>query len=91
MGINRKLFGDTTCINTSGNPHKAKTLHAELEPDNSVDESAMKLVKNNETVGHLPHEYSRILWYYIAHGGKIRVAVTGCRRLFVLVKRKLIA
>ena len=68
MGINRKLFGDTTCINTSGNPHKAKKLYAEQEPDNSVDESAMKLVKNNETVGHLPCEYSRILWYYSARG-----------------------
>ena len=59
--------------------------------DNSVDKFAMKLVKNNETVGHLPREYSQILWYYIARGGKIRVAVTGCRRLFVQVKRKLIA
>ena len=38
-------------------------LHAEQEPDNSVDEVAMKVVKNNETVGHLPREYSRILWY----------------------------
>ena len=51
----------------------------------------MKLVKNNETVGHLPHEYSQILWYYVTHGGKIRVAVTGRRRLFVQVKQKLIA
>ena len=51
----------------------------------------MELVKNNETVGHLPGEYSRILWYYITRGGKIRVAVTGWRRLFVPVKRKLIA
>ena len=83
MGINRKLFGIPPVLNTSGNPHKAKKLHAEQEPDNSVDQSAMKLVKNNETVGHLPREYSRILWYYIAPGGKIRVAVTGCRRLFL--------
>ena len=27
-------------------------LHAEHEPDNSVDEFAMKVVKVNETVGH---------------------------------------
>ena len=50
----------------------------------------MKLVENNETVGHLRRKYSR-LWHYIARSGKIRVAVTGCRRLFVRVKRKLIA
>ena len=41
-----------------------------LITDNSVDEFALKLVKDNETVGHLPREYSRILWYYIARGGK---------------------
>jgi len=26
----------------------------EEEPDNAVNEFAMKVVKNNETVGHLP-------------------------------------
>ena len=32
---------------------------SEQEPDNSVDEFATKVVKNNETVGHqLPREYS---------------------------------
>ena len=58
-------------------------LHAEQEPDNSVNEFVMKVVKNNETVGHLPREYLQILLYFIACGGKIRVAVTGCRRLVV--------
>ena len=47
IGINRKLFGDTTCINMSGNPQWAKKLHAEQDPDNSVDEVAMKVVENN--------------------------------------------
>ena len=32
-----------------------------------------------------------ILWYFIARCGKIRVAVTGCRRWVVRVKRKLMA
>ena len=35
-----------------------KKLHTEQEPDNAVDKFAMKVVKNNETVGHLPREYS---------------------------------
>ena len=30
--------------------------------------------------GHLPCEYSRILWYFIARCGKICVEVTGRRR-----------
>ena len=65
LGINRKLFGDTRCIAAIG-----KNLHAEQEPDNAVNEFAMKVVKNNETVSHLPQEYSAILWYFIACGGK---------------------
>ena len=51
----------------------------------------MNVVKNNETVFLLPREYSWILWYFIPRGGKIRVAVTGCRRLVVRVKQKLMA
>ena len=41
--------------------------------------SSTKAVKNNEAVGHLPCEYSQILWYFIAHGRKINVEVTGSR------------
>jgi len=53
-----------------GKPAIAETLHAEQELDNAVDKFAVKVVKNNETVGHLPCEYSRILGYFIARGGK---------------------
>ena len=41
---------------------------------------AVKVVKNNEIVGHLPCEYLRTLWYFIARGGKICVEVTGRTR-----------
>ena len=51
-------------------------LHAEQEPDNAVDEFAVKVVKNDKTLGHFP---SRILWYFITCGGNIRMEVTGCR------------
>lgn len=64
-----------------------KKLHTEQEPHNAVDKFAMKVVKINETVGHLPHEYLRILWYFITCGGKTHVEVTGCRRFVVRVKR----
>ena len=40
-----------------------KKLHTEQEPDNAVDKFAMKVVKNNETVGRLSCEYSQIFWY----------------------------
>ena len=61
-------------------PQLAKKIHAEQELDNAVDKFAEKVVKDNETVCHLPRENSRILWYFIARGGKICVEVTGRRR-----------
>ena len=45
-----------------------------------VDKFAEKVVKDNQTVGHLPRDYSRILWYFITRGGKICLEVTGRRR-----------
>ena len=44
-------------------PRIGKKLHAEEALDNAVDKFAMKVVKNNETVGHLSRDYSRILFY----------------------------
>ena len=34
----------------------------------------------DETVGHLPREFSRIAWYFLARSGEISVEVIGCRR-----------
>ena len=48
-------------------PATGEKLHAEQEFDNAVDKFAMKVVKNNKTVGHLSCEYSQILWYFITH------------------------
>ena len=61
-------------------PTIGKKLEADQELGNEADKFAVKVVKNNEIVGHLPREYSRILWYFIARGGKICVEVTGRRR-----------
>ena len=61
-------------------PTIGEKLQADQELDNEVDKFAVKVVKNNEIVGHLPREYSRILGYFIAHGGKICLEVTGRRR-----------
>ena len=60
-------------------PVIGENVHAEQELDNAVDKFAVKVVKNTETVGHLPREYSRILRNFIAHGRKICVEVTGQR------------
>jgi len=41
-----------------GKPAIVKISHAEQELDNAVDNFAVNVVKNNETVGHLPSKYS---------------------------------
>jgi len=45
-----------------GKPAIGEILQAGQEFDNAVDTFAVKAVQNNETVGHLTCEYSRILW-----------------------------
>ena len=45
-----------------GKPSICEILHVGQELDNAVDRFAMKVVQNNKTVGHLPCEYSRVLW-----------------------------
>jgi len=45
-----------------GKPAIGEILHAGQELDNAVDKFALRVVQNNETVGDLPCEYSRILW-----------------------------
>ena len=42
----------------------------------------VKMVKDNETVGHLPHKLSQIAWYFLAPSGEISVEVIGHRRHF---------
>ena len=47
---------------------------------NQFDRFAVKIILDGETVGHLPREFSKIAWYFIARGGVITVAVKGPRR-----------
>ena len=45
-----------------------------------MDKHAVKVVKDDETIGHLPCEFSRIAWYFLARSGEISVEVIGRRR-----------
>ena len=53
----------------------SEKFHAEQELDNAVDKFAVKVAKNNKTVGHLPCEYLQFLWYFIARSRKLHVCV----------------
>ena len=54
---------------------------AKREFNNTMDKHAVKVVKGNETVGHLHRKLSRIVWYFLACSGEIRLSVEeiGCR------------
>ncbi|CAH3115517.1 unnamed protein product, partial [Porites lobata] len=61
-------------------PSIGEKLVAKREFNNPMDKHAVKVVKDDETVGHLPHEFSRIAWYFLARSGEISVEVIGRRR-----------
>ena len=44
-----------------------------------MDIHGVKVVEGNETVGHLPHKFSRIALYFLARSGEISVEVIGRR------------
>ena len=52
-------------------PTIGEKLQGDQELGNEADKFAVKVVKNNEIVDHLPREYSRTLWCFIARGGMI--------------------
>ena len=57
-----------------------RKLVAKREFNNPTDKHVVKVVRGNETVGHLPPEFSRIAWYFLARSGKSNVEVIGRRR-----------
>ena len=61
-------------------PTIGEKLRADQELGNEADKFAVKVVKTNEIVAHLPRKYSRTLWYFIARGRKICAEVTDHRR-----------
>jgi len=61
-------------------PSIGEKFVARHEFNNPMDKHVVQVVKNTETIGHLPREFSRIAWYFLAHGGEISIEVIGRRR-----------
>jgi len=55
-------------------------LTCEREFDNCFDRFAVKVVNKGETLSHLPREFSKIAWCFLARGGLISVEVTSRRQ-----------
>ena len=67
-------------------PSIGEKLVAKQEFNNTMGKHAVKVVKGDETVGHLPRKFSRIVWYFLACSGEISVEVIGrwrCGRMKV--------
>ena len=60
-------------------PSFGEKLVDKREFNNTMDKQVVKVVKGDETVGHLPRKFSRIVWYFLAHSVEISVEVI-CRR-----------
>ena len=50
------------------------------EFDNPHDRNAVKVVKENEIVGHGPGNYLRVFTYVLFAGGNVTAIVTGSRQ-----------
>ena len=61
-------------------PSVGEKLVAKGEFNNTMDKHAVKAEKGDETVGHLPRQFSRIVWYFLARSGEISVEVIRCRQ-----------
>ena len=61
-------------------PSIGEKLVANREFNNTMEKHAMKVVKGDEMVGHLPRKFCRIVWYFVARSGEISVEVISRRR-----------
>ena len=51
-------------------PSIGQKIVTKREFNNTMDKQAVKVVKGDETVGHLPRKFSRLVWYFLARSGE---------------------
>ena len=61
-------------------PRTGEILEAARERGNRHDRHAVSLLKADVIVGHVPRQLSRVLFFFLSHGGKITCEVTGRRK-----------
>ena len=58
-------------------PSIGEKLVAKREFNNPMDKHAVKVVKGDETAGHLSRKFSQMTQYFLARGGEIGFEVIG--------------
>ena len=62
------------------NPEIGEKFETEVEDFNEHDRYAVSVQVDNQTVGHMPREVSKICHYFIKHGGEITGQAIGKRQ-----------
>lgn len=78
MNLSVTLLG-TTFTKTYGPPVAQEELHCEIEPTNPYDRHAIKVMKGDIIVGHIPKSISKICSFILLSGGCMKLRVTGRR------------
>ena len=78
----RVLFVDITFTKLRGLPiYIGEELPVQCEVNNIHDNFAVAVLKNSNTVGHVPREISRVCWYFLhKSGSEMTCIVNGDRR-----------
>ena len=69
-------------------PFIGESLNTQRELENVHDKYAVKVLKNQAVVGHVPREISRYCSFVLNSGGTMDATVTGARELPCKYKRK---
>lgn len=64
-------------------PYLGEILLLQAEEGNVHDRHAVAVLRNNETVGHMPRDLLPVSWFFIKRGGSISCTVTGHRKFGV--------
>lgn len=57
-------------------PNEGEELTTKRENDNLFDKYAISVLKDNIVVGHVPKEISKLVAFFIKHGGVLKCIVT---------------
>ena len=61
-------------------PTLNELLICEREPESTFDRNAVKVLKGEDVVGHIPKQFSKTCNFILLAGGKISATVTGPRQ-----------
>ena len=61
-------------------PLIGELLQTATEAGNGHDRFAVAVKKDDDVVGHVPREISKVAWFFIQHGGEITCEITGRRQ-----------